>query len=178
MDNRKKYQIPLLLSLTIILLSALTGYTLSQIPYYFYMELMLLLSYKWLLILSLIIILSLIVILLFIINFYNTNIDTEKSPVKKNNSESNNLSDKELKKIQKNILENLSPDEKDLLSKYFENNTKTLNFSMHDGTVMNLRAQGILFIPSITARGWSMSTAFSMQPWAWEYLNKNQQLLR
>lgn len=69
----------------------------------------------------------------------------------------------------------LSEPEKEVLRGYIDNGTKTCYLSIQDGVVGSLRAHGIIYRGSTVGKmdRW----AYNIQPWAWEYLNANPELL-
>ena len=72
-------------------------------------------------------------------------------------------------------LQNLNPTEKQILSYYIQNQTRSQNLPIQDGTVNALQKEKIII------RGSSLGSMhgfdYIMQPWAWEYLNKHPELL-
>ena len=82
---------------------------------------------------------------------------------------------KNLEKIQKR-LHHLTPGEKKILRDYIYGNTRTQNLLIQDGVAQGLALEKIIYR---TASVGDMldGFAFNIQPWAWEYLNKNKKLL-
>ena len=74
-------------------------------------------------------------------------------------------------------LTSLSPAEKALLRQYMEMETKTMSLSIQDGVARGLEAVGILDRVSQLALGHSFSTPFNLQPWVWDELRENPELL-
>jgi len=76
----------------------------------------------------------------------------------------------------KRALHNLSPEERVTLTPYIRENTKTRPLDHLNGVVQELVSSGILYAPG---RQFDMTVgvAFSMHPWAWEYLRRNPKLL-
>jgi Super-infection exclusion protein B len=74
-------------------------------------------------------------------------------------------------------LHSLTPDEKATLSHYIGNNTRSQSLSVQSGTVNALIAEKIIYRASSLG---STHGFFDhvIQPWAWEYLNKNPDLLK
>jgi len=130
------------------------------------------LGYELLVKLSIFLLLTYIITIYYyrsLINVYN------KSNGLSNEKE---LTDKEINKIRKNILENLSRDEKIFLKQFIETDTRTLKFSIHNETAMALRNQDVLAITSPIATGNDLRMAFTIHPWAFEYLKKKPYLLK
>lgn len=75
----------------------------------------------------------------------------------------------------KGRLHRLSPDEKEILSIYIHGQTRSQILPMQDGTVNGLVVEKIIFRSSNL--GSINGFAYNIQPWAWEYLNKNPHLL-
>lgn len=73
-------------------------------------------------------------------------------------------------------LNNLSPNEKGLLKQYIDGATKTQYFDIQDGVAAGLNAAGILFRPTDVG-DFVDGFAFNLQPWVWNHLQKNPQLL-
>ncbi|MBA3966057.1 MAG: super-infection exclusion protein B [Nitrospirales bacterium] len=78
-------------------------------------------------------------------------------------------------RIGKKRLQNLNPTEKKILSYYIENQTRSQNLSIQDGTVNGLQKEKIII------QGSTLGTIYGfdiiIQPWAWEYLNQHPELL-
>jgi hypothetical protein len=72
-------------------------------------------------------------------------------------------------------LQNLNPTEKQILSYYIKNQTRSQNLRIQDGTVNALQKEKIII------RGSSLGSMhgfdYIMQPWAWEYLNEHPELV-
>ena len=75
-----------------------------------------------------------------------------------------------------NRLRNLTPDEKVVLGGYIFNQTKTQVLDMMDGVVNGLVHAGIIYQAS-TLGSLFEGFAYNIQPWAWDFLNKNKHLL-
>ena len=73
-------------------------------------------------------------------------------------------------------LHNLTNDERRILRDYIGRGTKTQNLSVEDGVVSELESENIIYQSSNIGRLVS-GFAYNIQPWAWEYLNKNPELL-
>lgn len=70
----------------------------------------------------------------------------------------------------------LSPVERAYLAGYIAAETKTRSFQINDGVAQGLEHAGIIY-RSTTVSSMFTYFAYNMQPWAWEYLNKNKRLL-
>ena len=77
--------------------------------------------------------------------------------------------------IGKKRLQSLTPIEKQILGYYIQNQTRSQNLPIQDGTVIALQKEKIII------RGSSLGSPhgfdYIIQPWAWEYLNKHSWLL-
>ena len=73
-------------------------------------------------------------------------------------------------------LHDLTPAEKQILCGYILANQRTQYFHMEDGVPMGLVSEKILFV-STTMGSVLHGFAFNIQPWAWEYLSKNPDLI-
>ncbi len=72
----------------------------------------------------------------------------------------------------------LTNDEKEILNLFIKGKTRTKNLSIKNGVVLGLeKRMFIIRIGQLSTDATSWSFPFSMQPWAWEYLNKNPHLL-
>lgn len=72
----------------------------------------------------------------------------------------------------------LTNQEKEILNIFIKGKVRSTNLSMKNGVVLGLEKR--MFIVRVGQLGTdpvSWSFPFSIQPWAWEYLNKNPQLL-
>ena len=78
-------------------------------------------------------------------------------------------------KIGRKRLQSLNPTEKQILSYYIHNQTRSQNLPIQNGTVNGLERELIIF------RGSSLGSMrgfdYIIQPWAWEYLNQHPELL-
>ncbi len=78
-------------------------------------------------------------------------------------------------RIGKKRLQNLNPEERQLLAYYIKNQTRSQSLDVKSGTVNALAREHIII------RGSNLGTYYGfdyiIQPWAWEYLNKNPHLL-
>jgi hypothetical protein len=73
-------------------------------------------------------------------------------------------------------LRDLSPDEKEVLAKYINEDTKTRYLSVKSGVTGGLEAAGILY-RSANLGSINFKFAFNIQPWAWRHLRKHPELL-
>ncbi|RZF20652.1 hypothetical protein DAY19_11750 [Halobacteriovorax vibrionivorans] len=85
-----------------------------------------------------------------------------------------------LKKKLTGYLKTLSDEEKELLKEFIYGNTKSKSFLLNSGVVQGLVAHKIIYrsgsiSTNVTIRGPYFE--FNIQPWAWQYLNKNPHLL-
>lgn len=73
-------------------------------------------------------------------------------------------------------LKTLSPREKEYLSRYIINETKTQTFALEDGIAQGLVRSGVIYRSS--SIGYSdCSFAYNLYPWIWEELNRKSGLL-
>ncbi len=72
-------------------------------------------------------------------------------------------------------LECLSPDEKKFRARYLQNDSHVQSFWIHNSIAAVLRAEGIIYVA--VEQGMNDNFPFTIQPWAWKYLKKNQHLL-
>ncbi len=79
-------------------------------------------------------------------------------------------------KIQEKRLRSLGIDEQEALLEFVLGGQKTVRMSMAHGVAGSLEAQGIVFRSSNLGDLHS-GFAYSMQPWAWEYLFENPECL-
>lgn len=77
----------------------------------------------------------------------------------------------------KKRLHNLTPEEKIILLGYIDGNTRTQTLDYKSGVVMGLVHEKIIYQASVVGE---LFTGFdyNIQPWAWEYLSENRQLLK
>ena len=76
---------------------------------------------------------------------------------------------------QKELLANLASDEKYLLSKYMDQDVKSLEFHPGHSTANGLKQKGILSMPSQMMNMFSAS--YTLNDWAWKLLKNNPQYL-
>lgn len=73
---------------------------------------------------------------------------------------------------------NLTEDEKEILRHFIVGKTRSANLSLKNGVVLGLEHRKIIIRLGILGTdAISMSFPFNIQPWAWEYFNKNPHLL-
>lgn len=70
----------------------------------------------------------------------------------------------------------LTFDEKEILGKYINLETKTKEFNFNNGVVNGLLKKGILYIPN-PHNIIPDEVPYNIQEWAWEYLNENEELI-
>lgn len=75
----------------------------------------------------------------------------------------------------KKRLQILTPEEKDILRFYIDNQTRSQRLDIKGGTVNALQREKIIVRGSNLGSYWGFD--FIIQPWAWEYLNGNPHLL-
>jgi len=73
-------------------------------------------------------------------------------------------------------LHSLTPDEKNILSYYIFNNTRSQILESTDGVVLGLEHEKIIYRASDLS-SYFTQFPYNIQPWAWDYLNKNRYLL-
>ena len=73
-------------------------------------------------------------------------------------------------------MHDLTPQEKQILRVFFENNTRSCSLNVANGVVGGLVAEEIIYRSANISQG---GTVFShnIQPWAWDYLRKNPHLI-
>jgi len=79
-------------------------------------------------------------------------------------------------KTMRTRLHGLTPGEKQVLRKFFTNNSITSDFSLSDGVAQRLVFERILFRTPNT-QGSAYSFPHNIQPWAWNYLQEHPELL-
>jgi ABC-type multidrug transport system fused ATPase/permease subunit len=75
------------------------------------------------------------------------------------------------------VLKNLSDEERSVLRRYIEGNTKTQSFNIASGVAAGLEGTGVLYRASNAGHSGSLAFDFNIQPWAWTRLKKNPKLL-
>lgn len=75
-------------------------------------------------------------------------------------------------------LKSLSVEEKNFLSWYLQNDSHVQSCWVHDSTAATLRSEGIIYVAYVAVeKGMTDNFPFTIQPWAWKYLKKNQHLV-
>ena len=77
----------------------------------------------------------------------------------------------------KKRLQNLTTEEKKTLKAFTENDTRTQVLDYAHGLTVELENEGIIYRASTLSHGLTRFS-YNIQPWAWEYLNKNEHLLQ
>lgn len=80
-----------------------------------------------------------------------------------------------LKRYQKRLHE-LTPDEKEFLSGYLRENTRTQSAEYSDGTVSGLVSAQVVYRSSNLSHHYNVFR-YNIQPWAWDYLNEHPECL-
>jgi hypothetical protein len=73
-------------------------------------------------------------------------------------------------------LKKLTTEEKLLLKRYIDNNTRSIKFPLDNGIVNELEFYDIIYRASDIGRQVT-GFPYNIQPWAWDYLNKHKKLL-
>jgi hypothetical protein len=133
-----------------------------------YEYLLTIIGYKW----QVTFFLLIIFVLVFMIIYQKVFKDREI--VGHNNPSDDKLKETLLKNVTNNeeSMDNLSSEEKDIISKYLQNNTKTLEF--YDSAVLRTLVKNhILFNPY---SGYILGNKrdFTLEEWAWKYINNNK----
>jgi hypothetical protein len=81
-----------------------------------------------------------------------------------------------LKEYQKR-LHDLTIEEKELLSEYIDNNTRTASIEYSNGVAKELESAMVIRRASNLSHHYNVFP-YNIQPWAWEYLTKNPELLK
>ena len=74
-------------------------------------------------------------------------------------------------------LQCLTPEEKEILAYYIQNQTRSQTLDYRSGTVNALTREKIIVIGSGVGHPGGFDFDYVIQPWAWEYLNENTHLL-
>lgn len=74
-------------------------------------------------------------------------------------------------------LHDLTPKEKEILQKYFKDNSRSQPLPIHDGVVKGLEHARIIYPASNVGYAGTMSFSYNIQPWAWDYIRKRPELL-
>ena len=73
-------------------------------------------------------------------------------------------------------LHSLTPRERDILRRYIEEETRTQYLDITDGVVRGLRSEAIIYQSANISVGHTVF-AHNIQPWAWDYLTENPNLV-
>lgn len=92
------------------------------------------------------------------------------------NKGNNKLSTKRVVRAGKNRLKNLTQYEKEILTSFISNQTRTCSLNFTDGVVIELDSCKIIYRAAAMSNGGTYFS-YNIQPWAWEYLNKHPELL-
>jgi Super-infection exclusion protein B len=76
----------------------------------------------------------------------------------------------------KKRLNELTPQEKELLRYYIYGNTRTKVLDMADGVTSGLETEGIIYRAASVSHGLTRFS-YNIRPWAWQYLKENEYLL-
>ena len=81
--------------------------------------------------------------------------------------------------IRRKRLYNLTADEKNILAGYIKNKTRTCYLNYSNGVVKGLEHETIIYRSSDINSSYHglMAFPYNIQPWAWDYLNNNPNLL-
>jgi len=74
-------------------------------------------------------------------------------------------------------LHDLTIEEKELLAEYIDNNTRTTSIKYSNGVAKELESSMVIRRASNMAHYHDVFP-YNIQPWAWEYLSKNPELLK
>tara|TARA_R110001592_G_C13083434_1_gene742804 strand:- start:105 stop:602 length:498 start_codon:yes stop_codon:yes gene_type:complete len=74
-------------------------------------------------------------------------------------------------------LHDLTVEEKELLSQYIDNNTRTTSIKYSNGVAKELESEMVIRRASHMSHHHDVFP-YNIQPWAWEYLTKNPELLK
>ena len=122
-------------------------------------------DYKWQLNLFVLIILALIFYII-----YQRIFNSKKTKLENTTLSNIKLQDNENERTE--MMNNLSQEEKEILSEYVKSNTKSQQF--YDSAItQNLVKNGILFEPYNT-HALGAKRAFNLEEWVWEFLIKNR----
>ena len=78
----------------------------------------------------------------------------------------------------KSRLKDLTPQEKEILTRYISQDTRSQSLPIQNGVVAALESDGILVRTRNIGSPGTWSFAYAIQPWAWDYLRKRPELLR
>ncbi|EJT6502744.1 superinfection exclusion B family protein [Clostridium perfringens] len=82
-----------------------------------------------------------------------------------------------LVKLGKRKLNALTPGEKKILSSYIKNQSKTQDLPINNGVVAELASKKIIY-RSTELSSSGLFFSYNLNDWAWDYLNKNPNLLK
>jgi hypothetical protein len=82
---------------------------------------------------------------------------------------------KALISYQRKLLD-LTPEEKKVLRGYLDGNTKTQYLDVSDGVAASLTSAGIIYMATQVSSAYT-DFAYNIQPWAWDHLRKNPELV-
>ena len=139
----------------IALILVFVGALLPQVPFFPSENVFLQSYYNYILSIFLLIILIMLAYLLG----YKNQIETLENPSAKN-IKNDNLKNKKIN-----------------VDKIINNNTKTITLDYSDGTTTGLEKAFIIVRASVISKSFTYFD-YNIQPWAWEYLNKNKHLLK
>ncbi len=73
---------------------------------------------------------------------------------------------------------NLTEDEKEIIRMFINGATRAATLSIQNPTVLGLERRKIIVrVGNVGATGFGFNFPFNIQPWAWEFYNKNQDIL-
>lgn len=76
------------------------------------------------------------------------------------------------------FLKKLSPEQKIIIQKFMDKNTRSMTLEFDDGNVKELATYGIIYLPHrITRLEYGRFTDYNMQPWAFDHLKKHPNLI-
>lgn len=82
----------------------------------------------------------------------------------------------QLRKVRRNWLTTLTPDEKVILTPYIRDQVASVTYNLNDGAVRGLEEKGVLYRAS-SVSSYGLGFPFNMQPWAREILTAEPELL-
>lgn len=82
-----------------------------------------------------------------------------------------------LVKLGKRKLNALTPGEKEILSSYIDNQSKSQYLPINNGVVAELASKKIIYRSTELSNGGPFFS-YNLNDWAWDYLNKNSNLLK
>ena len=84
--------------------------------------------------------------------------------------------EKRVTKLRIEQLQNLTPQEKAVLRDYIDKDSKSQELDAIDGVTVSLKQSQIIYQAANLSK-WDTHFAFNIQPWAWNYLKKNRDVL-